>query len=58
MEKNIQEAEALLEKLSAESTKPENLSNAPKLSELFQEISKTQERIDYLYSRWSELTES
>jgi ATP-binding cassette subfamily F protein uup len=58
MEKNIQEAEALLEKLTAESTKPENLSNAPKLSELFQEISKTQERIDYLYSRWSELTES
>jgi ATP-binding cassette subfamily F protein uup len=58
MEKNIQEAETLLAKLTEESTKPENLSNAPKLAELFQEIGKTQASVDYLYARWSELTES
>ncbi len=58
MEKTIHEAETLLATLTEESSKPENLSNAPKLAELFQEIGKTQARIDHLYARWSELTES
>jgi ATP-binding cassette subfamily F protein uup len=58
MEKNIHEAETLLAKLTEESSKPENQSNAPKLAELFQEIGKTQARVEHLYSRWSELTES
>jgi ATP-binding cassette subfamily F protein uup len=58
MEKNIQEAEARLATLTEESSKPENLSNAPKLAEIFKEIGETQARIDHLYSRWSVLTES
>jgi ATP-binding cassette subfamily F protein uup len=58
METNIHEAESRLAQLTEESTKPENLSNAPKLAELYQEISKTQARIDHLYARWAELTES
>lgn len=55
MESNIQEAEAKLARLQEEAAKPELLSNAPKLTELYSEISSTQERIEKLYARWAEL---
>lgn len=55
MEKNIHEAEALLEKLTDESTKSENTSNAPKLAGILKELNETQARVDRLYARWAEL---
>lgn len=55
MESTIQEAEVKLSELQAEAEKPENLSNASKLENLYKEIAQTQERIDQLYSRWAEL---
>jgi ATP-binding cassette subfamily F protein uup len=55
MEANIQEAEARIAALQAEVEKPEVISNAPRLTELYGEISATQEKIDRLYARWSEL---
>lgn len=55
MEATIQEKEAKLEALQAQSQMPENQSNASKLTEIFAAISHTQTEIDRLYSRWAEL---
>jgi ATP-binding cassette subfamily F protein uup len=55
MESVILEAEERLSTLQSEAQKSENLSNASKLAELYAEISQTQEKIDRLYKRWSEL---
>lgn len=56
METNIHEAEEKLAKLAAESSMPENQSNSIVLGNIAQEMASTQERIDFLYRRWSELT--
>lgn len=55
MEASIQEAEAKLAELQAEVAKPENISHASKLAELYAGISAAQARIDHLYARWAEL---
>lgn len=55
MEKTIAEAEAKLEKLTAESSLPENASDAGKLNELSKLMSAAQVEVDRLYARWSEL---
>lgn len=55
MERNIQEAEATLRELALESARPENACNASRLSDLTREMADLQDRIDRLYSRWSEL---
>jgi ATP-binding cassette subfamily F protein uup len=55
MEENIQKAEGRLAELTAESAKPENISNPKKLMALTQEMGEVQAEIDRLYARWSEL---
>jgi ATP-binding cassette subfamily F protein uup len=55
MEGNIQAAEEKLARLTEESGRPENLSNAVKLSELTSQMAETQAEIDRLYARWAEL---
>jgi ATP-binding cassette subfamily F protein uup len=55
MESTIHQKEADLEKLSLESSKPENASNASKLTELTTQLAQTQTEIDRLYARWTEL---
>lgn len=56
MEENIQKAEALLEKLTAESLLPENVSNSKKMLELSEKMAAAQADVDRLYKRWQELT--
>ena len=51
----IQVAEKKLEALTAESTLPENLSDAKRLAALTEEMGQIQSEIDRLYLRWSEL---
>jgi ATP-binding cassette subfamily F protein uup len=58
MEEAIQKTEALLTRLQNESLLPDNLSNSNKLRELYEQIAKTQDEIDRLYSRWAELSSS
>lgn len=55
MEEKIQATEERLSVLEKDSQLPENLSNSSKLSEIFQKIAHTQEEIESLYARWSEL---
>ncbi|QDK36936.1 ABC-F family ATP-binding cassette domain-containing protein [Bdellovibrio sp. NC01] len=55
MEATIQELEAKLEAAQAESIKPEVVSNAGRVTELYSEIAKLQAEVDRLYTRWSEL---
>lgn len=55
MESKIQTAEARLKGLQAEAESSENMSNAKKLSELYQQISETQSEVEKLYARWAEL---
>lgn len=55
METRIQEAEALLARLSDESARPETAANATRLVELTQEMGAAQAEIDRLYARWAEL---
>ncbi|UOF02838.1 ABC-F family ATP-binding cassette domain-containing protein [Bdellovibrio reynosensis] len=55
MEATIQELEKKLEELQAESAKPEIVSQASKVQELYKQISETQEKIDKNYKRWEEL---
>jgi ATP-binding cassette subfamily F protein uup len=55
MEGNIQKAEAKLGELEAETQLPVNQSNAARLAELYQEITKAQGEIERLYARWAEL---
>lgn len=55
MEENIARAEAKLEKLTVESTQPENISNASKLNDLANQMSNVQTQIDQFYARWAEL---
>jgi ATP-binding cassette subfamily F protein uup len=56
MEGNIQAAEKKLADLQEVAAKPENLTHASKLSELYAEIGKVQSEIERLYARWTELT--
>ena len=56
MESNIQVLETKLEKLTLESSLPENASNSVLLAKLMQEMATAQAEIDRLYMRWSELT--
>jgi len=55
MEKKIETAENLLKDLEAQSQQPENISNAKKLTEIFQGIAAAQLEVEKLYARWSEL---
>lgn len=55
MESTIFELEEKLSALQAESAKPEVVSQATKVQELFAEISVLQTKIEGLYSRWAEL---
>jgi ATP-binding cassette subfamily F protein uup len=55
MESNIHEAEARLEKLTAESLLPENAANAVRQGELARDMAAAQAEVDRLYARWSEL---
>ncbi len=55
MEERIHELELTLARLSEESSAVENRSNSVKLSQLSQEMGKTQNEIDGLFIRWSEL---
>jgi ATP-binding cassette subfamily F protein uup len=55
MEKNIQDAEAALEKLQAEAQSPAHASNAAKLTELYAAVAEAQAKVDALYARWAEL---
>lgn len=56
MEKTIHDAEEKLEKLNAESSKPENASNAGLLTELSHQMMDLQSEINRLYARWTELS--
>jgi ATP-binding cassette subfamily F protein uup len=56
MESTIEELEKQLMILAHESGLPEHSSNAKKLLELTQAMSKNQKEIDRLYARWAELT--
>jgi ATP-binding cassette subfamily F protein uup len=56
MEELIARTEARLAELTAESTSPALASNAGKLLEIAQEMSRLQKEIDRLYARWQELT--
>jgi len=55
MEPTIHKLETRLAELSTESAKPENQSNSTRLTELMNELSKTQFEIERLYRRWEEL---
>lgn len=55
MESKIHEAEEVLSKLQAEVSQPNIQSNAKRLTELYMQIAETQEKIEKLYQRWSEL---
>ncbi len=55
MEATIQNAEAKLAALEAESNKPEVLSHASRLVEITNEMGQVQKEIERLYARWSEL---
>ncbi len=55
MEGKIQEAEAVLEQLQAESSQPDIQSNSKKLTDIYQAIAEAQEKVEQLYQRWSEL---
>ena len=55
MEERIRSAEEKLSQCEIEANLPENLSNAKKLSELYQQIASTQQEIERLYARWAEL---
>lgn len=56
MEENILRAETRLAELTAESAKPDVVSNSLRLLELSQEMAKLQSEINRMYERWSELT--
>jgi ATP-binding cassette subfamily F protein uup len=55
MEGNIKKAEALMEELTAESSRLENAANAVRQAELAKSMADTQAEIDRLYARWTEL---
>jgi ATP-binding cassette subfamily F protein uup len=55
MEGTIQATEEKIAKLTDESNAPENVSNAGKLHEIFDELAKQQAELERLYARWSEL---
>jgi ATP-binding cassette subfamily F protein uup len=55
MEATIHGLEAKMEQLQAETAKPEVMSNAGRLQELYAEIGKTQSSLDQNYARWAEL---
>jgi ATP-binding cassette subfamily F protein uup len=58
MEAAIKKAEAHLEAVTNESEKPELQSNAKKMLEISLELTKAQNEIERLYTRWSELESS
>lgn len=55
MEKTIREAEEKLQKLTHESSLPENASDALRLMEITNQMAEAQTHIEKLYKRWSEL---
>ncbi|MGK5083218.1 ABC-F family ATP-binding cassette domain-containing protein [Bdellovibrionota bacterium FG-1] len=55
IEQTIQQAEANLEILTAESSHSDHSTNAVRLAELAKQMSDTQAEIDRLYARWGEL---
>jgi ATP-binding cassette subfamily F protein uup len=55
MEENIHKAEKRLAVLTEESSRPENMTNSVRLTELTQEMTQLQTEIDRLYARWAEL---
>jgi ATP-binding cassette subfamily F protein uup len=55
MEGKIQKAEEKLSNLQAEVSQADIQSNAKKLTEIYRQIAETQEEVEKLYLRWSEL---
>lgn len=55
MEGKILTAETKLAELKAEAEHPENVSRASKLAEVYEAIAKTEQDLEKLYARWSEL---
>ncbi|MBI1859643.1 MAG: ABC-F family ATP-binding cassette domain-containing protein [Deltaproteobacteria bacterium] len=55
MEGTLQSVEARLKDLESQSTEPDVVSDSKRLSQIFQEIAKTQLEIERLYARWAEL---
>lgn len=57
MEAEISKLELALGALQTESSKPEVVSNATKVQEVYKSLAETQGKLDKLYARWSELEE-
>ena len=55
IEARIHDAEAIVEKLSAEAQSPTHASDAGRLSELFRELTAAQSEVERLFARWQEL---
>lgn len=55
MESTIQGLEEKLAALQVEAAKPELMSNAGKLQEVYAQISETQSQLDHNFARWAEL---
>ncbi|HVJ66120.1 MAG TPA: ABC-F family ATP-binding cassette domain-containing protein [Bdellovibrionota bacterium] len=55
MEPTISKLESRIAELSAETQRPEVVSNAKRLADLYAEMSQAQKEIDTLYRRWEEL---
>ncbi len=55
MEAKILELEQSLAAFEAEAQKPETVSNASKVQDVYEKISKTQKEIETLYARWADL---
>ena len=55
MEENIKKVEEELKAVTAESLKPENLSNAFNLTKISIKLADLQATLDKLYARWAEL---
>ncbi|MBY0371434.1 ABC-F family ATP-binding cassette domain-containing protein [bacterium] len=55
MESKIRAAEDRVTTLEAQSSSPENQSNAGRLTEIFSELAQAQAEVDRLYARWAEL---
>ena len=58
MESNIHKAEKRLAELTQESSDPEVVSNAIKLSQISAEMAEVQAKVDMLYKRWEELEQT
>jgi ABC transport system ATP-binding/permease protein len=55
IEATLHSAEEKLARLTVESSKPENLSNSTRLTELSRQMAEAQTEVDRLYARWQQL---